>query len=464
MSDPHSFSARSWFDVYQTLCTKADAARGMRTLTLTDTPTVSFPSTTAQDAYAIALVFDQAVHDHASEAFAERWELEMELLAREVDNTADAAIYVGNRSLWELLAAAATELDDVRAALPSHTLMEDAIHALATPRPPAAEPRNAAMTVAVFSAPTWRAMALRQLEFFRRLRGVDRSAPLVPSVPRTGNADVLALAEYWTEQLMHIGRSAHDTYHRLVCSCWREVLDRVMCHAQLASPLGTYAHNEEFWTALILLATQSDTCDEHPSPWAFYIPTSPGQRNAAPVDTGTTLDFPSAATWDEAARMQRDAFSRLRGEDKVTGRLIGRVPRTTVSDVRQLAAYWSSGLAKVGAHNFADISYRHVLDRWNAALAELDRLPGDTDPATVYQRNVEFWEALLTIAIQVAVTAEAPTRWTLIKEAAKHAVDELPSLTSRLLGKPLLYAGIGLGGLAALVYALRRPTHSETHA
>jgi hypothetical protein len=163
--------------------------------------------------------------------------------------------------------------------------------------------------------------------------------------------------------------------------------------------------------------------------------------------------------------MQRDAFSKLRGEDQVVGRLIARVPRTTVADVRQLAAYWSNGLAKVGEHSFADISYRHVVDRWKAAVAEVDHIPLTADPSSVYAHNTDFWEALLTIAIQVAVTAEAPTRWQLAKEAGKHALLDLPQtlknaardLLGGVLAKPLLYAGIGLGGLAIAALVLRRP-------
>jgi hypothetical protein len=167
--------------------------------------------------------------------------------------------------------------------------------------------------------------------------------------------------------------------------------------------------------------------------------------------------------------MQRDALAKLRGEDQVTGRLIGRVPRTTVADVRQLAAYWSTGLAKVGEHSQADISYRHVIDRWKAAVAEVDRIPLTADPASVYAHNIDFWEALMTIAIQVAVTAEAPSRWQLVKEATKHAIADLPNTLKKavqdflggVLGKHLIYVGVGLGGLVLAVYLLRRCGKSE---
>jgi hypothetical protein len=480
MSESQPLSPQSWSDVYQLLRAKAEASRGTITLTPSDAPSVTFPHTTSRDAFSLALVFDTAVNDHASGHVANRWIWESDLLAGEPEDSTDP--YVGNRSLWDTLPVIATELDRVQAPLPDQSLIDDAIGEMETPRPTVAdEIRNGATTmlVTVFTESTWRAMAQRQLEFFCRLRGELPGNPFVPSIPATGNADVLSLADYWTDQLARIGARASDTYHRMVYSCWREVMHRVQRHARHAPANETYIHNSELWTALMLLATQSDACNASPAPWAFRVPScAPPHghhhhhhpRNAAAVDTGATLDFPAAKTWDEAAQMQRDAFGKLRGEDAITGRLIGRVPRTTVTDVRQLAAFWSAGLAKVGEHSFADISYRHVIDRWKAAVAEVDRLPLTTDPTSVYAHNVDFWEALMTIAIQVAVTAEAPTRWQLVKEATKQAIVDLPStlktaaqdLVSNVLARPLLYAGIGVAGLAVVLLLARGSSHTES--
>jgi hypothetical protein len=472
MSDLHSFAVQSWSDVYQRLHAKAETGRGTTTLISGGAPSVTYPLTTVREAFAIALVFDAAVHDHSSRVLVARWVGESALLAGEPEDSTDT--YVGNRSLWDTLAAAAVELDRVHAPLPALSLIDDALRELEVTRPlraQAARDPAETMLVTVLSEPSWKAMALRQLEFFRALRGeTHRGNPFVPAVPATCNADVLALADYWTDQLARVGAHAGDTYHRLVYSCWREVLHRVMRYAKHGPAHDTYVHNTEFWSALLLLATQSDACDVPPMPWAFHVPEScHPRRNAAPVDTRATLDFPGAKTWDDAARMQRDAFAKLRGEDAVTGRLIGRVPRTTVTDVRQLAAYWSVSLAKAGEHSFADVSYRHVLERWKAAVAAVDHIPLNADPASVYEHNTDFWEAVMTIAIQVAVTAEAPTRWQLVTEATKQAIVDLPhtlktaaqDLVSGVLARPLLYAGIGLGSLAVVAILLSRPSRES---
>lgn len=474
MSDSRPLTLQSWTDLYHMLRARAEATRGTVTVTESGAAAATWPHTTSRDAFAIALVFDAAIDEYAAHDLVARWIVESNLLAGEPDDSTEP--YVGNRSLWETLAAASIELDRVRAPLPELSVIDDAMRALEIPRPaPARNHRNAAaaMFVTVFAEPSWRAMAIRQLEFFGALRGLTDSAhALVPAVPATCNADVLALADYWTDQLARIGASASDTYHRLLYSCWREVLHQIAQHAKQSPAHAVYVRNPEFWRALILLATQSDARDAPAMPWAFSVPESCHRNAAEPVDTGATLEFPAAKTWDEAAQMQRDAYGKLRGEDQVTGRLIRRVPRTTIGDVRQLARYWSESLARIGSHSAADKSYHHVLERWTAAIAEVQRIPADADPDAVYAHNVDFWEAVMTIAIQIAVTAETPSRWQIVKESAHHALVELPNtlktavqdVVSGVLARPLIYAGIGIGGLALVLLLRRRSGRGESRS
>jgi hypothetical protein len=466
MSDSQTRAIQSWPEIYQMLRAKAEASRGTVTITAKDAPSATFPHTTSSDAFEIMLVFDAAVFEHVSGSFLDRWTAESDLLAGEPDDSTDR--YVGNRSFWEALSRAAIELDRVRAPLPAPSVIDDAIAQLAEPIPvDPQQVRNAsgAAIVTAFVEPSWMAMAIRQLEFFLALRGEDRAVLVfMPPIPATCNADVLALASYWTEQLARAGGNPSDTFHRLLFSSWRDAVQDVMHYTRGAQPHHIYPLNGQFWRALLFLAVRSDACNEPPTPWTFQLPAAcrTPLRNAAAVDTGATLEFPAARTWDEAAQMQRDAFAKLRGEDRVTGRLIARVPRTTVADVRQLAAYWSNGLRKVGGHHEADHSYRHVIDRWSAAVADVDRTPLNVDPSSAYEHNVDFWEALMTIAIQVAVTAEAPTKWQLVKETLADLPQTVKNATqdiwNRVLEKPLLYAGLGLGGLAAVLLLLRRPS------
>ena len=87
MSNSHSFPIRSWSDVYQRLRAKAEASRGIVTLTASTTPGATFPHTTSRDAFAIALVFDTAVNDHAFGSLVARWIGESDLLAGEPGRT-----------------------------------------------------------------------------------------------------------------------------------------------------------------------------------------------------------------------------------------------------------------------------------------------------------------------------------------------------------------------------------------
>ena len=464
MSTSPSRAFQSWSEIYQMLRAKAEATRGTVTITASDAPAATFPHTTSSDAFEIMIVFDTAVHEHVSGPLVDRWITESDLLAGEPDASMER--YIGNRSFWETIAIVAIELDRLHAPLPSQVSIDEAIAQLDEPLP--VDPQNVrnargSSIVTAFVEPTWMAMATRQFEFFRALRGEDATKlAFLPPIPATCNADVLQLATYWSEQLTRAGGSASDTFHRLLFSSWRDAVQDVVRHCREAPQHHVYPLNGPFWRALLFLAVRSDACNEPPTPWTFELPAihHGPVRNTAPVDSGATLDFPAAKTWDEAAKMQRDAFAKLRGDDVVAGRLITRVPRTTVSDVRQLSAYWSAGLRKVGTHHYADISFSHVVARWEAAVADVDRIPLDADPASIYEHNVDFWEAVMTIAIQVAVTAEAPTRWQLVKQTLRHLPE---TLLRTITDHPWLYAGIGLGGLAVLLLARRcRPPAPPT--
>src|SRR5882757_2796905 len=158
MPDLHS-PHPSWFELYQRLSALAESTRGMITVTDPDEGSVSFPRTMSKDAYAVAIVFDGAIHAHGSRSLVARWEGESDLLDGEPDG--DPSVYVGNRSFWDTLGDAAQELDRVHVALPDAQLVEAALQELRTPRE-VTEPRHTgALLVTVFSDPTWRGMALR---------------------------------------------------------------------------------------------------------------------------------------------------------------------------------------------------------------------------------------------------------------------------------------------------------------
>ena len=472
-------SIRSWSDGYRALRKQAEAHRGVILLNPDFADTASWPRTTGLDVLAISAVFDGAVRAQVSPAAGQRWFqawfVETDLLAREPQETLTDT-YASNRSFWSTLAGVATLLDHLQAALPEPEAWNAALRQLAAERdarrngPPLAED----VTAEFPRVGSWDEMADLQLRFFRALRGEELAdGPLLVRIPRTTNADVLQLATYWTEQLARSASCAAIRY-RHVYTHWGAALVDVSRHAQGASPHAIFPCNREFWHALYILATQAEASVEPLSPWTIHVQAIADHaeplRNAAPIERAETIEFPAAASWDEAARMQRDYFVKLRGEDIVPGGLAVHVPRTTNSDVTQLAAYWSKALARVGEHNFADISYRHIINRWKAAVADVEQLTRGAEPTAIYPRNAEFWAALLTIALQVAVTDEAPSRWTLVKETVHNlpqnisdAIAKLPDVVSKVadagkktliegLARPLVFVG---GGILALSLLLR---------
>jgi hypothetical protein len=75
----------------------------------------------------------------------------------------------------------------------------------------------------------------------------------------------------------------------------------------------------------------------------------------------------------------------------------------------------------------------------------------------------------MSLSIQIATTAETPTRWQLLKQATVQTVKDLPQrlkttaegFWSDVLARPLVAIGIGLGGVA-LAYVLLRTSGHES--
>jgi hypothetical protein len=483
MSTSHALN--SWIDLYRALRDAAEATRGVddpSTLTLEP---AGWPRTTGLDALALASLFDPAIRRYAHRSLVERWRIETDRLARETSDTLMGP-YSGNRSLWMTLSVAAGTLYQCSAALPAAEASQAVLRELAAETYPTCTISSTRTATAQFPCvPTWEEMAQLQLRFFAVLRGTDLIAgPLLAQIPRTTNADVLQLATYWTEQLAGLGGCEDTAVSRHLRKRWGDAIDDVGRLADDAAPHATYPHNVEFWRALVALALYVGASAGAPASWSLHVDTlhdpdlSP-TRNAAPVplEGAHHVEFPAAATWDEAAQIQKAYFVKLRGSDAVPGAIGTPIPRTTNGDVAQLAAYWTAHLVRVGVHHADDTSYRHLVDRWFAATADVVRLTRGADVTATYARNTEFWAALMTIAIQVAVTDEAPSKWTLITESIGASVHKLPdtlttaaariaSAFSDTLGaaarkaglaiaKPLLIAAGGVIGFVVLLRVLR---------
>src|SRR5206468_143691 len=81
-------------------------------------------------------------------------------------------------------------------------------------------------------------------------------------IPRTTNADVIALADYWTAQLARVKRVAERD---AIESRWKMATADVDKLARTGKPDNQYAKNNEFWRTLQQTAIHVAVADEAPS-------------------------------------------------------------------------------------------------------------------------------------------------------------------------------------------------------
>ena len=110
-----------------------------------------------------------------------------------------------------------------------------------------------------------------EFQYMRDLRGTDLKKPdpgmagVERMIPRTTNADVIALADYWTKQLDGV-KNVMGTDG--VTKTWRAATADVDQFARRApAPNGVYAKNNAFWRALSTTAIHVAVADEAPTKW-----------------------------------------------------------------------------------------------------------------------------------------------------------------------------------------------------
>ena len=109
-----------------------------------------------------------------------------------------------------------------------------------------------------------------QFKYLREQRGFDNLRPdggaagVERQIPRTTNADVVALADYWTSQLADV-KSVMGTDG--VTATWRAASADVDQLARRGDPNAVYTKNNAFWRALSTTAIHVAVADEAPSKW-----------------------------------------------------------------------------------------------------------------------------------------------------------------------------------------------------
>jgi hypothetical protein len=132
---------------------------------------------------------------------------------------------------------------------------------------------------------------------------------------------------------------------------------------------------------------------------------------------------------------QRKFLADKRGSDKLPPAGMGGgdmlIPRSTNADVLQLATYWTTQLTDAKQV----MGYKGVVDKWHAALADVDKLAKGAKPDAVYAKNNEFWRTAFEVAVQVAIGDESPSKWDLVVESVKDSVTHLPETLGHAASK-----------------------------
>lgn len=268
---------RDWSDGYVALKTRAEQLRGSIELN-PDTPDWErWPRTTGADVVAIAAFIDshlRAQRSFAKSGLARRWnacltDLELYAIPRLGES------YSENRAYWRCLAAAFVYLSSVEAPLAAQarwTTLLAAFGELAEYRN--VGPKGATPFKQFDGVKTFDDLYIAQYKHLRDTRGADSLDPEPGMggtnfpVPRSTNADVIALADYWTKQL---GGVKQVMGHDGIVKRWQATLAEVNQLARGKDLNAVYPKNNGFWRVLKNTAIQVAVADEAPSKWDMAL-------------------------------------------------------------------------------------------------------------------------------------------------------------------------------------------------
>ena len=282
-------SMLTWNDIYYQLWTQAAQSRG----TVTDmgdpaaasqySTMTEWPRTTGADAIAVASLVDPILGGlplrPGGYGITRLWQtavIELESVAFAAPGTE----YGHNHSLWSTLLAVVSYLDTMDAPLPSDEALEALLATLWAP----VDHRNASgPTTRTITEGTAEKMWASQREEMIKARGFDlrEGTAATPGstmkIPRTTNADIVRLAEYWGKQLAafvpkaFFGGASNTMGLAGQLKRWSAMMDDVDKLARKGKPDEVYPKNWEFWHESVGLATNLAVWDNVPSSFELFI-------------------------------------------------------------------------------------------------------------------------------------------------------------------------------------------------
>ena len=255
----------NWFDGYLLLRHCALEEVGAITLDTGE----RWPRTTGTQVMAIATAFTPAVRANAATAVLRPWRATVTDISLDGLPSPDDT-YTHNREFWRMLETVASYLDDLAVPSPPQRAWDGLLGflAFASEARRNAGPSGDGPFKHFDGVQSYDDLYNAQFKYLRDLRGVDTVKPdagatgVERPIPRTTNADVIALADYWTRQLADV-KPVMGTAG--VTATWRAATADVVQLARGAAPSAVYAKNNAFWRALSHTAIHVAVADEAPS-------------------------------------------------------------------------------------------------------------------------------------------------------------------------------------------------------
>jgi len=156
---------------------------------------------------------------------------------------------------------------------------------------------------------------------------------------------------------------------------------------------------------------------------------------------------------------QKRAYTERRGAT-----LVGKVavPKTTTSDVLELATWWTIEVDKLRAGGDLTAVDRAAIARWRACLDVISRRAALVDRSAIYPDNPHVWACVSQLANHLAERAVTPSWWQMARAAVERGagladrvieqigerIDRVGDRVAANAGKVSAEAGRAVGGAA----------------
>ena len=272
----------NWTDAYLVLKDRAEEVRGFIELHPGTGELERWPRTTGADVVAIAALVDSEVRAlRMALGLMRRWEACLGDIERYA-LASPGEPYRENRALWRCLARVSVHLDSVDAPLPDPHMWSVLLDELGLVLALRNGPKGDGPFKPFADATRFADLYIAQYKHLLDTRGSDERdiepapSPFGPygmrygsmSIPRTTNADVVALVDYWNRQLADAKQiTGRDGVER----GWKAALIDVDAIARKGDQKALYVKNNAFWRELKETALHVDVAEGTPSKWDLAI-------------------------------------------------------------------------------------------------------------------------------------------------------------------------------------------------